>query len=182
MKINASNRQQLLVIVTVAAVALLLGDRIILTPLTNAWKTRSKDIAKLQKSVLDGRGVIARAASTQSRWKQMQEEALPKEPAQAEQELISAFDKWGKASNAELGSIKPQWKRGANSRYSLLECRVDASGSLATLVRFLYEVEKSPLALRVDSIELTARDEFGQKMTLGLLVSGLRFAPLEAKQ
>jgi hypothetical protein len=42
-------------------------------------------------------------------------------------------------------------------------------------------VEKSTLALRVDSVELTARDESGNKLTLGLLVSGLRLIPLEGK-
>jgi Tfp pilus assembly protein PilO len=182
MKIDATNRQRLLVIGSIIAIVLLLGDRMVLTPLTNAWRTRTAEIAKLQKQVTEGRGVIARAKNTQAKWKEMQEQALPKEPAQAEQDLITAFDRWGKASNAQLGSIRPQWKRGTNSRYSLLECRVDVSGSLATLTRFMYEVEKSPLALRVDSIELTSRDEFGQKLTLGLLVSGLRFAPLEGKQ
>jgi hypothetical protein len=181
MKIDASNRQRFLIIGAVIAIALLLGDSMIITPLTNAWRSRSTEIAKLQKNVTDGRNTIARANSTQTKWKEMQEQALPKAPAQAEQELLSAFDRWGKASNAELGSIKPQWKRGANSKYSLLECRVDASGSLATLTRFLYEVEKSPLALRIDSIELTSRDDFGQKLTLGLLVSGLRLTPLEGK-
>jgi hypothetical protein len=182
MKIDASNRQRLLVIGSIAAVALLLGDKILISPLTNAWRARTAEIAKLQKNVSEGRGVISRAASTRARWDEMQKQALPKEPAAAEQELVTAFDRWGKASNAQLGSIKPQWKRGANSRYSLLECRVDATGSLATLTRFLYEVEKSPLALRVDSIELTSRDDFGQKLALGLLVSGLRLTPLEGKQ
>jgi hypothetical protein len=112
----------------------------------------------------------------------MQSEALPKEPAQAEQDVISAFDRWGRSNNIELGSIKPQWKRGTTNRYSQLECRVDATGSLATLSRFLYEVEKSKLPLRVDSVELTSRDEYGQKLTLGLLVSGLRLSPLEGRQ
>ena len=111
----------------------------------------------------------------------MQGGALPRDAAQAEQDLISAFDRWRQASSIELGSIKPQWKRGANERYSTLECRVDATGSLATLSRFLYELEKSPLALRLDSVELNARDESGQKLTLALIVSGLRFATLEAK-
>lgn len=182
MKIDASNRQKFLVIGTVAAVVLLLGDSVVVTPLINAWRARSKEIATLQKNVTDGRGVIARAANTRARWDEMQKGALQKDPAKAEQDLITAFDQWSRASNAEIGSIKPQWKRGTNSRYSLLECRVDASGSLATLTRFLYEVEKSPLALRIDSIELTSRDDFGQKLTLGLLVSGLRLTPLEGKQ
>jgi hypothetical protein len=81
-----------------------------------------------------------------------------------------------------VASIKPQWKRGQTSQYSLLECRVDVTGSLPALVRFLHEVEKSPLALRIDSLELNARDESGGKLSLGLLVSGLRLVPLEGRR
>jgi hypothetical protein len=43
-------------------------------------------------------------------------------------------------------------------------------------------VEKSPLALRIDSLELNARDESGGKLSLGLLVSGLRLVPLEGRR
>ena len=175
------NRQRLLMILAGAAVFLLVLDSLVLTPLTNGWQSRGAEIAKLQKNVTEGRGIIERASRMQAAWAEMQSQALPKEAAKAEQDLISAFDRWGRASNIELGSIKPQWKRGTTPRFSQLECRVDATGSLATLTRFLYEVEKSPLALRVDSVELTSRDDLGQKLTLGLLVSGLRFAPLEGK-
>lgn len=182
MKLNPSNRQRLLVIVTAAALLLLILDRIVFTPLGANWRARATEIARLQKNVTEGRGVIARAARTRALWAEMQSQSLPKEPAQAEQDLVSAFDRWGRMSNIELGSIKPQWKRGASNRNSQLECRVDASGSVTTLSRFLFEVEKSPLALRIDSVELTSRDEYGQKLTLGLLVSGLRLAPLEGKQ
>jgi hypothetical protein len=128
-----------------------------------------------------GRGSIERGPRTQATWADMEKNALPKDPAQAEQDVISAFDRWSRANNIELGSIRPQWKRGATDKYSLLECRVDATGSLSTLSRFLYELEQSPLALRVDSVELSSRDDYGQKLTLGLVVSGLRFSPLERK-
>ena len=181
MKLPPANRQRLLMILAAVAILLLVLDSLVLTPLTKSWQTRTTEIARLQKNVTEGRGVIERAARTQSLWAEMQTQALPKDPAKAEQDLISAFDRWGRATNIELGSIKPQWKRGATNRYSQLECRVDATGSLATLSRFLYEVEKSPLALRVDSVELTSRDDLGQKLTLGLLVSGLRLAPLEGR-
>lgn len=177
-----AHRQRMLIIAAIVAVALLVGDRVLFTPLTNAWRTRSAEIEKLQQNVTEGRGVLAGAARTQATWADMQAHALPKDPAQAEQQLISAVDEWGRSSSVELGSIKPQWKRGASSRYSLLECRVDATGSLDRLTHFLYEVEKSPLALRIEAIELTARDPFGQKLSLGILVSGLRMAPLEAKR
>jgi hypothetical protein len=186
MTLNAPQRQRLLLILAGAAIALLVLDRLVVMPLTTSWRARSAEIAQLRKNVVAGRSVIERAARTQGLWQEMQAQALPKDPAQAEQELISAFDRWGRASNIELGSIRPQWKKGGNERtsterYSLLECRVDATGSLATLTRFLHEVERSPMALRIESIELSARDNTGQKLTLALLVSGLRLSPLERK-
>lgn len=175
------NRQRLLLVAAGIGLLLLVGDSLVLSPLTKTWQARSAEIARLQKNVTEGHGIIERADRTRKLWAEMQTQALPKDPAKAEQDLITAFDRWGRAAGIELGSIKPQWKRGAAPRYSQLECRVDASGTLATLSRFLYEVEKSPLALRIDAVEFTARDEQGQRLTLGLLVSGLRLVPLEGR-
>ena len=182
MKTAPINRQRLLMILAGAAVLLLVLDSIVVTPLTKSWQTRRAEIAKLEKNISEGRSMIQRAERTRAVWAEMQSQALPKDAAKAEQDLLAAFDRWGRATNVELGSIKPQWKRGTTNRFSQLECRVDASGSLATLSRFLYEVERSPLALRVDSVELTSRDDLGGRLTLGLLVSGLRLAPLEGKR
>ena len=58
-----------------------------------------------------------------------------------------------------------------------LECRIDAVGSMSTLTRFLYEVEKDPLALKVDSMDITARDNDGQQLALALQISGLLLNP-----
>jgi hypothetical protein len=180
MNFNPQNRQKVLLIATAAAVALYVLDAVLLTPLTKTWQTHAAEIVKLKKDVARGRSLIERGPQTQRKWAEMQAGALPKDAAQAEQDLISAFDRWGRDNRIELGSIKPQWKRGTD-RSSTLECRVDATGTLATLSRFLFELEKSPIALRVDSVELSARDEGGNKLTLGLIVSGLRMAPLEGR-
>ncbi|MSU23432.1 MAG: hypothetical protein EXS32_06350 [Opitutus sp.] len=182
MKLDLPDRQRWLVIGAGAMVALFILDSIVFTPLYQTWQAHTAEIVKLQKFVSTGRGTIARAAQTERVWAEMQKNALPKDPAQSEQDLLTAFDRWGRANSVELSSIRPQWKRGATDRYSLLECRVDATGSLSTLSRFMYELERSPMALRVDSVEVTARDDGGQKLTLGLVVSGLRLSPLERKQ
>ncbi len=178
---NLPNRQRWLLITAGAAVGLLALDRLVFTPLTDNWRARSAEIATLQKDIAAGRSTIDRAQRTQGLWTDMQANALAKDTAQAEQDVLSAFEKWRASSNVELSSMKQQWKRGANDTYSVLECRVDATGSLPALTRFLYEVERSPLALRIDSLELIARDDAGSKLSLGLLVSGLRLAPLERK-
>jgi hypothetical protein len=181
MNINLPPRQRLLVILAGVAILLLILDSVLFEPLIKTWQTHAAEIVQLQKSVSAGRTTIARGPQMERVWSEMQTNALPKEPAQAEQDVISAFDRWGRANSIELGSIRPQWKRGATDRYSLLECRVDATGSLSALSRFLYELERSPLALRVDSVEVVSRDDSGQRLTLGLVVSGLRFVPLERK-
>lgn len=182
MNLNLPPRQKLLVIGAGAMVALFVLNSILIEPLTKTYQAHAAEIAKLKNDVARGRNAIARAKTTEKTWDDMKAQALPRDPAQAEQDVISAFDRWGRANNIELSSIRPQWKRGAKDTYSLLECRVDASGTIPTLSRFIYEVEHSPLALRIDSVEMTSRDDYGQKLTLGLIVSGLRLAPLERKQ
>jgi hypothetical protein len=53
------------------------------------------------------------------------------------------------------------------------ECRVDATGDLGKLSRFLYSVERDPMALKLELVELGARDKEGQQLSLGLQLSGL---------
>jgi hypothetical protein len=73
-------------------------------------------------------------------------------------------------------SITPQWKR-AGDDFVTLECRVDAAGNLATLSKFLYDIEKDPLALKLETVEITARDSEGQQLALSLQISGLVLNP-----
>ena len=111
----------------------------------------------------------------------MRSGSLPHDPAQSEHDVVAGFENWSRTSGVELGSVKPLWKRGETDEYSVLECRLDATGTLGSLTRFLYELEKAPLALRVESVELISRDDTGDRLTLSLIVTGLRLAPLEGK-
>jgi hypothetical protein len=56
---------------------------------------------------------------------------------------------------------------------------VEASGDLGTITSFLYNLEEDPMAIRVESMEISARDVTGSQMALSLLVSGLVLAPEE---
>jgi hypothetical protein len=85
--------------------------------------------------------------------------------------LLEAFQRWSDKSNISVSSIQPQWKR--EEDHSALECRANASGRVDALAKFIYELEKDPMALRIESLEITSRDESGQTLSLGLQVSGL---------
>ena len=175
---NPQNRQKLLIILAVGIAALWIGDRLVITPLLQPYKERTARIADLGKTVANGTQLMTRESIIRDRWEGMRTNTLPSEVSIAESKVLKAFDKWSRDSNLSITSVKPQWKHNADD-YMTLECRVDASGSLSTITRFLYEVEKDPLALKVDGVELSARDNNGQQLTLGLLVSGLLITPVE---
>lgn len=169
---SLQNRQQFLAVVAIAAVALLVGDRLVLTPVTRAWKERAERLVELKRKVAQGTSLLERQDAVRARWDRMRTNTLPAELSDAEDQVLKAFDRWSRNSRASIGSIRPQWK--PNDEYSLIfECRADAAGDLATLTRFLYEIEKDPLAIKVDALEITARDPDGRQITLALQVSGL---------
>ncbi len=167
------NRQQLLIIVAGVAFGLLIADSLVFTPLTKAWNARAGRIADLRKQVADGEKLLQRAEALNSRWDQMQTNALPdKNKSLAEQQVLSAFDQWSQDARISVNSITPQWKRDRDD-LETLECRVDAAGTVGTLAKFLFNVERAPLALKIESVEIAARDKDGQNLSLGLQLSGL---------
>lgn len=182
MKLDLPDRQRWLVIATATMVALFILDRAVIGPLTATWQAHSAEIGRLQKAVAAGKGTIARETQLNRVWSEMESSAMPKEPAQAEYAVYTALDQWQRAANIEVTSVRTQWKRGTTDRFSLCEFRVDAIGSMTNLSRFIYDLERSALPLRVDSLELTARDENGQRLSLGLIITALRLSPLERNQ
>ena len=171
-----TNRQQLLAIVAIVVVALLVGDKLILAPLLRGWKERSARIVELRKLITQGEQLQQRGGRVRERWDGMRTNTLPDNMSAAENEVLKAFDRWSRDSGISVSSIKPQWKRSAED-YMTLECRADAAGGIQALTRFLYNVEKDPLALRVESVEITSRDNDGQQLSLALQVSGLLLNP-----
>jgi hypothetical protein len=176
--VNINNRQQLLAVVAIAAIVLLLGDRMVVTPLAKAWKERGDRIVSLKKSISQGELLLDRDKRIREQWGSMRTNTLPVNLSAAENEVLKAFNRWSEDSRISISSIKPQWKRSAED-YMLLECRADTFGTIDALARFLYEIEKDTLALRVESLEVTARDNSGQQLAMAVQVSGLLLTPEE---
>lgn len=170
------NRQRTLVIVAATALALFLSDRLVYSPLVRIWKARAERITSLTQSVDKGTLLLEREQAIRDRWSQMRTNTLPQNASAAENEVLKAFDRWSQESHISITSIKPQW-RSSGDDYLTLECRTVGFGSIQALTRFLYELEKDPLALKVEAVEIGARDKNGDQLTLGLQVSGLMLNP-----
>jgi hypothetical protein len=135
------NRQQLLVLAAIAVVVGFVFDKLILPPLTGAWKQRTGQITELRQQVAHGKSLLQREQSIHRRWDQMRTNTLPSDTAVAEQQLMTAFDFWAQESRVSVLSITPQWKRDGDE-YLSLECRVEAFGNLNTISRFIFDIEK----------------------------------------
>jgi Tfp pilus assembly protein PilO len=179
--VRIKDRKQLLTIGAAAVVALFLADRLVLTPLGHAWTDRSKRIAALRKKVADGNQSKNREAALRDRWDQMRTNTFPQNQSLAEQKLLKGFDQWAKDSGITLTSLSQQWKYDAED-YRTLQCRVEGAGNLKAVSRFIYEMEKSPNALKLDNLEITARDAEGQQLNLTIQVSGLVLGSQEQTQ
>jgi hypothetical protein len=171
-----SNRQQFLAIAAIATVVLLVGDKILFKRVTGWWNTRAGTIAGLRKQVTQGKLLLQREQGIRRRWDDMKRNTLPADTSVAEQRLLRAFDQWAQESRISITGITPQWRRESDD-YMLLECRVDALGSLGTVSRFLYDIERDPLGLKLEGVQVTARDNDGQQIALGLQISGLVLNP-----
>jgi hypothetical protein len=43
--------------------------------------------------------------------------------------------------------------------------------------KFLFDVEKDPLAIKIDAVEITSRDNDGKQLSLAVQLSGLVLTP-----
>jgi Tfp pilus assembly protein PilO len=173
---ESKSRQKLLVIGAIAAVVLFAGDKLLLTPLLHAWDARAARIKVLRSQLSRGKMLVQREPGIRNHWDEMQKRALTNNTSAAEQQVFRAIDSWAQDTGVIVNAITPQWKHDSDE-YATYECRVDASGNLSRLSRFLYRIEREPLALRLDSVELSARDKDGQQLSLGLQFSGLMLNP-----
>lgn len=165
------NRQQILIFVALGALLFFVGDHLVFTPLVHGWEARTKRIAELKKSIQQGEMLQSREATIRDHWSEMRTNTLSSNPSLAQGEMVKAFERWSQDSRMKVGSIKPQWKN--SDEYTTLECRVNATGDIQSLAKFIYDAEKDPLAVKVDSVEITSRDNNGQQLSLVLQVSGL---------
>ena len=169
---ETKNREKVLAIVAAAAAGLWLLNLIVITPLTQSWHNRSDHIRDLQKKISEGAMLIRRQATVRDRWDYMRTNALASTATLAEGQMFTAFDRWVNQSAVTEGSFRPQLHE-TDDNYSTIECRADVTGTPEAVTQFLFDMEKDPIGVKLESCELTSRDDNGRQLALALDMSGL---------
>lgn len=171
------DRQKFLLIIAAVAMGLLIADNFVFEPLIAGWKARSEKLEALENSVRSAKSLIMNEAGIRRNWSGKKDNMLPANNSQAEAIMLDAFDRWQRSSGISRTSYRTQWKSGEDDSYMTLECHADFSGSLRTITEFLYQMEKDPMAIQLENMQLASRDNNGRDMTLSLQVSSVQLAP-----
>lgn len=169
----AEQRQKYLTLGAIAAVVLLAGDFLILTPLTQAWTKRSERIEALRSKISKGEQILQRETNTRVRWSDFKKRGLASDRSSSESDVLKLITQWSRDSNFNVSSIRPSWREDEKDHVRL-QCRVSGDGSLQSIARFLFHLDASDMAIRAETIELTARDKTGQKLGVDIQLSGLK--------
>jgi hypothetical protein len=127
------------------------------------WNDRATRIEKLEKDVGRGTMLVGREVALAQRWREMQSLGRSRETAVTENEVLSAVNRWALAGTLGVTSLKPRWVDEDHCRK--FEIQVSGSGSLGAISRFLYELESDPQPLKIEDVEIGARDNQGQVLT-----------------
>src|ERR1017187_6197148 len=104
------NRQDFLVVLTLAVVGLAVAVNFIFPPILGWWSDRQKQVADLRDKVKNGNLMIRRETALRNQWHDMRHNALPVSvplPAsmpQAEQQFLKPMDGWARNSGADITS------------------------------------------------------------------------------
>ncbi len=169
---NSANREKILLIAAAVAVVILFGDKFVIGPLLSSWDDRSSRIEELDKKVVRGRALMDRESAIRRRWMQIWQAGIPKTKSVSENQVLESVDRWARDSRISFTAIKPNW-RTSDKGHLTLECRANGYGDLAEIVKFIHALESDALALKVDTLELTQRDEKGSSIGMNVNFSGL---------
>lgn len=165
------NREKFLMIAASAVIGLFVLDKAVIGPLTNLWNARAKEINYLTKDVTKGRQLVAREDMLRERWTEMNMRSLPADRPAAESRIFNSIDEWSRSARLKTSRIIPNWRD--EDDHSKLSFRVEATGDMEAVMRFLYDLDGEQLAMRVESFDLGSLDKRGKSLALDLMLSGL---------
>lgn len=170
-----SKRERVIAVVAFAAVATLVLDHYALTPLLNASARleveRTSAAAELDKATT----LFHREGLMAHKWDDMIKGGLKSDPAEAEGQVLHALQGWADQARLSLASMKPE-RSMQGEELREITVQTSGTGSMAAVSRFLYLIKESQLPLRIRDLQLGARREGTDDLSLQVRVSTLYLA------
>jgi hypothetical protein len=168
-----SQRERIIVLVTLLVVGALAADRLVLAPVTNGLGELKAERQKVLAQVGKAKN---RLQEKQQRERKKAAAAGFRSDAEAESGVAKALDKWAEDARLTLTSVKPDRVAGGDKGLKEILFVIAGKGSLDAVAWFLYQVETSELPVKVKHMQLGSTSEAGDNMSLELRISTLYLA------
>lgn len=171
-----SQRERYIGIATVAVLGLLGLDRYVLTPLIDARQTVNAQVKEAIARHERADRLFQNARRLGPRWNDMVAGGLQSDVSEAESKALHALRDWAAESRLNLSSLKPE-RVDKLKRYHAINFRATGTGSMESISKLLYRIQTSKLPMRVTDLQITARREGTDDLSLQLGVSTIYLAP-----
>ncbi|MBW8015263.1 MAG: hypothetical protein FVQ82_03680 [Planctomycetes bacterium] len=169
-----SRREKIILILAAFAIALLISDKYILSPLM-AKRSEVKDHKdKLAADVEKGLSVMKRRKLLSERWRKMTDSGLSNDPAVTEGIVLRYLEDVSYKNYLTLASMQPERiERDTDGSVREIEFLVSGKGNMKSVTMFLWDIENAPIPLKIKTMQMGASDESGSQMTIQMRVSSI---------
>jgi len=166
-----TSRERYITIAVLVAAGIFALDRLALSPYVARRAELTEQLAIKSQNVADAQALLGREQRLRSILTGMGP-TLRSDASTIEGELLHLLQGW--QQKAGLGNASFQRVQAMNERgFMHLRFHVAAVGSLPSVAMLLYEVERSPIPLRVDDVQVTPKRESGDELQVQITVSTL---------
>jgi hypothetical protein len=166
-----SQRERIIVLVTILVVGALVGDRFIRAPIANRLAELQSERHKSQDQVKKAKNLLVQSEQLKRKHAALFSESMQSD-AEAESRVARALDQWSADARLTLTSVRPDRMAGDKGLKEILFV-VAGKGTLDAVAWFLYKVETSELPLKVKYMQLGSTSESGDNMSVELRLSTL---------
>jgi hypothetical protein len=174
-----SKRERIILILTLAAVSALVLDWWVLGPLLARCDEAAAERDILLTRVTRATGTLQRRRDIERKWKGGMPPLMMREPTEAESQVLHALGDWAAKAGVNMVSLKPE----RSTKKTLLpeiDFRASGTGSMVAVSRFLHQLETSDIPLKIKALQLAARKEGLDDLSLQVQVSTIYTPPYDA--
>lgn len=173
-----STRERNILLVVAGVVVLFLADRYAWTPYTDAREQLQADLAAAKDKQLKAVHLIKEDRTNRQRFDQMIADGLKTDPSASESQMLHAVDDWARDARLNLQTVKRE-RMEQDKQFGRIVFRATASGNMAAVARFLWDVQTTKLPARIVDLQISLRqgakegtDDLSMTVAVSTLVRG----------
>lgn len=171
-----SKRERFTALVAGLILGALLLDRAVFSPLLQRFDAAGAELNDATAALTDAEALFDKSQRARRRWRELAGDSLRADPSAAESQLLNRVRDWAQAAGLTLTSLKPE-RIEREKEYQKLTIRATANATLSQAARFLYSIESADIPVRVTDLQLTARRDGNDDLTLQLGVATIFLPP-----